>query len=34
MANPKKRNPFDDVIDMLEDYEEGCPPRDLASSGE
>ena len=30
----KKRNPLDDIIDLLEEYEEGCPPRDLSSSGE
>ncbi len=30
----KKKNPFDDMLDELEDYEKGCEENDLRSSGE
>jgi len=30
----KKKNPLDEVLEQLEDYEEGCQPTDLMSSGE
>ena len=30
----KKRNPLDDVLDDLEDYDEGCKSHDMMSSGE
>ena len=30
----KKKNPLDDILEELEDYEEGCEPVDLMSSGE
>lgn len=32
--NRKKKNPLDDVLEQLEEYEEGCSPTDLMSSGE
>ncbi|MBI4151988.1 hypothetical protein HY496_03380 [Candidatus Woesearchaeota archaeon] len=30
----KKKNPFDQMLDELEKYEEGCDEKDLMSSGE
>ncbi len=33
-AKLKKKNPFDDMLDELEDYEKGCEEKDLRSSGE
>ena len=30
----KKTNPLDDMLEQLEEYDEGCPPQDLMSSGE
>ncbi|MBI2103252.1 hypothetical protein HYT55_05390 [Candidatus Woesearchaeota archaeon] len=30
----KKKNPFDEMLEELETYEEGCDEKDLMSSGE
>jgi len=30
----KKKNPLDEIMEDLEDYNEGCEPKDLMSSGE
>ena len=30
----KKRNPLDDILESLDEYNEGCEPNDLLSSGE
>ena len=30
----KKKNPFDEILEQLEEYDEGVPKQDLKSSGE
>ncbi len=30
----KKKNPLDEFLEDLEEYDEGCEPQDLMSSGE
>tara|TARA_Y100000031_G_C7941764_1_gene257427 strand:- start:203 stop:319 length:117 start_codon:yes stop_codon:yes gene_type:complete len=30
----KKKNPFDELLEDLEGYDEGCESHDLGSSGE
>ena len=30
----KKKNPLDELMDQLEEYDEGCATQDLMSSGE
>ena len=34
MAKDTKKNALDEVMEDLEEYEEGCEPTDLMSSGE
>ena len=30
----KKKNPLDEIMGELDNYDEGCEPKDLMSSGE
>jgi len=30
----KKKNPLDEIMEELDNYDEGCEPKDLMSSGE
>ena len=30
----KKKNPLDEFLEELENYDDGCEPKDLMSSGE
>jgi len=30
----KKKNPLDEVMEELEQYDKGCPPATIANSGE
>lgn len=34
MEKKKKKNPLNEVLEELEEYDEGCNPTDLMSSGE